>query len=94
MSSAAHPLGRAWVGDSRKLIYFFSSLDGAGEIVEVGSDVQDFKVGDRVTVNIFQGYQKVSEAYDVAGNFDHEAERVFPSPETLARRVKTSHPST
>jgi NADPH:quinone reductase-like Zn-dependent oxidoreductase len=35
--------------------------DAAGEIVEVGNDVQGWKVGDRVCTVVFLGHDQVSE---------------------------------
>lgn len=39
-------------------LILIGASDGAGEVVEIGASVTDFKKGDRVTVNIFQGYHQ------------------------------------
>lgn len=38
-----------------------ASEDASGEVVAVGDDVTDFKVGDRVTPIIFQGHHQARD---------------------------------
>jgi NADPH2:quinone reductase len=57
--------GFHWGGHHRRALPYIPGAEAAGTVVEVGPDVKDIKIGDRVAYGISNGYGSYAELYAV-----------------------------
>ena len=57
--------GFHWGGHYRRALPYIPGAEASGTVVEVGPDVKDIKIGDRVVYGISNGYGSYAELYAV-----------------------------